>query len=112
MILIQRFLLTGAFVAGLDAGLVYNSYPLMAGRIVPEDWLAFSPTLRNFTENPSTVQFDHRTLVNIFHRPSPIRLGDFIVAVSLLLPIVNLATNQPINLAKSHQSGYLVEWFS
>ena len=55
--------LSGAFVAGLDAGLVYNSYPLMAGRMVPEDWLAFKPVLRNFTENPSTVQFDHRTLV-------------------------------------------------
>ena len=35
----------------------------MAGRWIPEDWLALSPTLRNFTENPSTVQFDHRTLV-------------------------------------------------
>lgn len=50
-------------MAGLDAGLVYNSYPLMAGRLLPEDWMALSPAIRNFTENPSTVQFDHRTLV-------------------------------------------------
>ena len=54
----------GAFVAGLDAGLVYNSYPLMAGRFIPEDMFALSPVLSNFTENPSTVQFDHRNLVN------------------------------------------------
>ena len=36
----------------------------MAGRWIPEDWLALSPAIRNFTENPSTVQFDHRTLVS------------------------------------------------
>lgn len=51
---------SGAFVAGLDAGLVYNSFPKMGDNWIPEDILAFSPTLRNFTENPTTVQFDHR----------------------------------------------------
>ena len=51
----------GAFVAGLDAGLVYNSFPLMADKFIPDDILALSPTLRNFTENPTTVQFDHRS---------------------------------------------------
>lgn len=54
----------GAFVAGLDAGLVYNTYPKMADRWIPCDLLAFSPTLRNFLENPTTVQFDHRRLVS------------------------------------------------
>nr|CAG4643155.1 EOG090X04TT [Ilyocryptus agilis] len=54
--------LSGAFVAGLDAGLVYNSYPLMAGRVIPEDWMALKPAMKNLTENPSTVQFEHRTL--------------------------------------------------
>ena len=53
----------GAFVAGLDAGLVYNSFPKMAGRWIPEDWLNVSPKYKNFFENPSTVQFDHRILV-------------------------------------------------
>lgn len=52
----------GAFVAGLDAGLVYNSFPKMADRWIPSDILAFSPAIRNFTENPTTVQFDHRIL--------------------------------------------------
>lgn len=53
---------SGAFVAGLDAGLVYNSFPKMADKWIPTDILAFSPTIRNFTENPTTVQFDHRIL--------------------------------------------------
>lgn len=57
---------TGAFVAGLDAGLIYNSFPKMADKWIPDDILAFSPALRNFTENPTTVQFDHRILVRIF----------------------------------------------
>lgn len=49
-------------MAGLDAGLVYNSFPKMGDHWIPDDILAFSPTLRNLTENPSTVQFDHRIL--------------------------------------------------
>merc|ERR1719189_3279366 len=55
-------LVSGAFVAGLDAGLVYNSFPKFADRWIPEDILAFSPALRNITENPTTVQFNHRIL--------------------------------------------------
>lgn len=54
---------SGAFVAGLDAGLVYNSFPKMGERWIPDDLLAFSPVLKNFFENPTTVQFDHRVLV-------------------------------------------------
>ena len=51
---------SGAFVAGLDAGLVYNSFPDFAGRAIPEDILAFEPKIVNVTENPTTVQFNHR----------------------------------------------------
>jgi len=54
--------MSGALVAGLDAGLVYNSFPMMADRWVPSDLLAHEPTLSNFTENPTTVQFDHRIM--------------------------------------------------
>ncbi|KAF2367397.1 COX15/CtaA family [Trinorchestia longiramus] len=54
--------MSGALVAGLDAGLVYNSFPKMADRWVPSDLGALSPPLRNVTENPTTVQFDHRIL--------------------------------------------------
>ncbi|XP_036077869.1 cytochrome c oxidase assembly protein COX15 homolog isoform X2 [Rousettus aegyptiacus] len=54
--------LSGAFVAGLDAGLVYNSFPKMGESWIPEDLFTFSPTLRNVFENPTMVQFDHRLL--------------------------------------------------
>jgi len=61
----------GAFVAGLDAGLVYNEFPLMGGRLAPPLKELFSPYYatsdnsglwRNLFENPITVQFDHRVL--------------------------------------------------
>lgn len=60
----------GAFVAGLDAGLVYNEFPLMGGRLAPPLGELLSPsygdggkgTWRNLFENPTTVQFDHRVL--------------------------------------------------
>jgi cytochrome c oxidase assembly protein subunit 15 len=57
----------GAFVAGLDAGLVYNSWPKFADRWIPDDiWLdRHVPKWRNLTENPTTVQFVHRSLVGV-----------------------------------------------
>lgn len=52
----------GAFVAGLHAGLVYNDFPFMAGRLIPEGVLGLEPVWRNFFENTATVQFMHRVL--------------------------------------------------
>lgn len=54
--------LSGAFVAGLDAGLVYNSWPKMGDKWIPEEILDMKPKYKNFTENPVTVQFDHRLM--------------------------------------------------
>ena len=54
---------SGAFVAGLDAGLVYNTWPKMADRWVPDDLWALSPRTKNIFENATTVQFNHRHLV-------------------------------------------------
>ena len=50
-------------MAGLDAGLVYNSFPKMGDKWVPKEWLQLSPKIKNFFENPITVQLDHRILV-------------------------------------------------
>ncbi|CAI4221491.1 unnamed protein product [Auanema sp. JU1783] len=52
----------GAFVAGLDAGLVYNSWPKFADKWIPENMLSRSPAWKNFFENDVTVQFIHRNL--------------------------------------------------
>ncbi|MDX2289069.1 MAG: COX15/CtaA family protein [Hyphomicrobiaceae bacterium] len=52
----------GGFVAGLKAGLTYNTWPLMDGRLVPDGLVAMVPWYINFTENVATVQFTHRVL--------------------------------------------------
>jgi cytochrome c oxidase assembly protein subunit 15 len=50
----------GAFVAGTDAGLINNDWPTFAGGLYPNDYAALSPLWRNFVENTSTIQFNHR----------------------------------------------------
>lgn len=56
--LFQIFL--GGLVAGLNAGLSYNTWPLMDGAVVPGGLLVIDPVWHNFFENPKTVQFIHR----------------------------------------------------
>ncbi|XP_066992191.1 heme A synthase COX15 [Anabrus simplex] len=118
--------LSGAFVAGLDAGLVYNSFPKMADRWIPDDILAFSPLPRNITENPTTVQFNHRILGTstlalisglwwLSRRTKlPPRAYTAASAVAIMgwlqvaLGITTLLTYVPVPVAASHQSGSLV----
>lgn len=50
----------GAFVAGLDAGLTYVTWPLMDGELVPDGLFLQSPWWANLFENVLTVQFNHR----------------------------------------------------
>jgi cytochrome c oxidase assembly protein subunit 15 len=52
----------GAFVAGLDAGRVYNTFPLMGGGLVPPNLLWLQPAVLNFVQNPIAVQWMHRLL--------------------------------------------------
>jgi cytochrome c oxidase assembly protein subunit 15 len=58
LVLVQIYL--GALVAGLHAGLTYNTWPLMDGAIVPGDLFVIKPAWLNLFENPKTVQFIHR----------------------------------------------------
>ena len=53
-------ILLGALVAGLHAGLIYNTWPSMDGRVFPEHPFFASPWWINFFENPGLAQFDHR----------------------------------------------------
>ncbi len=55
-------LVAGAFVAGLRAGYIYNTFPLMAGQLVPPEYGQLSPWYLNGFENMAAVQFDHRLL--------------------------------------------------
>jgi cytochrome c oxidase assembly protein subunit 15 len=65
-------MLLGALVAGLHAGLIYNTWPSMDGRAMPEDAFVLSPWWLNFFENPGMAQFDHR-------------IGAYIVALSVFV---------------------------
>ena len=53
---------SGALVAGLNAGLIYNSFPLMEGRLIPAGLYDLTPWYLNWFENIKTVQFNHRIL--------------------------------------------------
>merc|ERR1719474_2006548 len=119
-------LVSGAFVAGLDAGLVYNSFPKFADRWIPEDILAFSPTLRNITENPTTVQFNHRILgtstlaaltavaIQSQRLPLPPRIKTAAFALGGMvwmqvgLGISTLLLYVPVPVAAAHQSGAII----
>jgi cytochrome c oxidase assembly protein subunit 15 len=53
-------MLLGAIVAGLHAGLLYNTWPSMDGFFVPDTIWFYRPWIVNFTENGALAQFDHR----------------------------------------------------
>lgn len=116
-------IVAGAFVAGLDAGLTYNTFPLMDGRIVPEGYWILQPAWRNLFENVASVQFNHRVLglttgasaiaLWLLTRRAPLTRKARIAlhhvgALGLLQPllgIVTLVTVVPIPLALAHQAG-------
>ncbi|XP_074605152.1 heme A synthase COX15 isoform X1 [Brevipalpus obovatus] len=116
---------SGAFVAGLDAGLVYNSFPKMADRWFPSDYFAKFPFYRNFLENPSATQFNHRLLAELsvasalgvwlFTRKMilppraklAIRCFAIVACTQLSLGVATLLLYVPKPLAALHQAGSL-----
>lgn len=61
-VLIGITIVSGAFVAGLRAGKVYNTFPLMGGALIPAGYAAVDGVLANAAENPIAAQFHHRVL--------------------------------------------------
>ncbi|MSP82175.1 MAG: heme A synthase [Alphaproteobacteria bacterium] len=119
--LVTLTILSGGFVAGLDAGLAYNTFPLMGGRLVPADVLMLEPIWRNHFENVATVQFQHRVLAIVTalaalalwlkgrRQPAGVAAAfHLILAVALMqvtLGIVTLLLAVPIPIAAMHQAG-------
>ena len=60
--LVALTIAAGGFVAGLHAGLIYSTFPLMDGSFVPTGYAQLQPFMRNWFENIAAVQFDHRLL--------------------------------------------------
>ncbi|MCV3209880.1 COX15/CtaA family protein [Mesorhizobium sp. YC-39] len=122
--LIQIYL--GGLVAGLDAGLSYNTWPLMDGKLVPGDLLLLEPAWRNFFENPKTVQFVHRIgaytvfVVALWHMIAAHRrlpgstharratLLFLIVLVQASIGIGTLMMHVPLHMALTHQGFALI----
>lgn len=112
----------GAFVAGMKAGWLFSTFPLMAGRLVPPGWLALDPVILNFVQNPATVQWVHRLLGTallvsacVFVRRlgavapdrTTRRLGVTLlrlIALQYLLGVLTLVYFVPVPLAAVHQA--------
>lgn len=62
LVLLMMQIVWGAFTAGLDAGRIYNTWPLMNGAFVPENVTAFSSLWQNLADHRDGVQFVHRNL--------------------------------------------------
>ena len=124
--LVALTICAGGFVAGLHAGLTYNTFPLMDGSFIPAGYAQLQPLIRNWFENIAAVQFDHRLLAEsavaavlllwLCGRgaalPPPARLAlhafaaaallQFALGVSTLLLVV------PVPLAAAHQAGAIL----
>jgi cytochrome c oxidase assembly protein subunit 15 len=112
----------GGLVAGLDAGLTFNTWPLMDGALVPSGLFVQEPWWRNLFENVATVQFDHRLggyvlfavtlLYALFAARSPQATGTqrlaFLVLLQATLGVLTLVNMVPLPLALMHQLGAVI----
>lgn len=115
---------SGALVAGLNAGMIYNTFPLMLGEVFPSEGFGMSPWYLNFFEDIPTVQFDHRVLAlttfalaiitwwrfrdagdELRKRGSALLLA---ACLQVALGISTLLLVVPIPLAAAHQAGAVV----
>lgn len=116
---------SGAFVAGNDAGHAYNTFPKMGDAWIPEDIFEMKPLIRNFFENTSTVQLDHRllaaaSLISIgtmwwftrkldIHPAVQTLIGSTLgmAGLQVTLGISTLLSYVPVSLGTAHQAGAL-----
>ena len=119
-------IVSGGFVAGLKAGVIFNTFPLMAGKWIPEGVTALSPWYLNLFENKVTVQFTHRLLaITIgllllgwsikglvrFDHPvikDSFKLVGTMVIIQVILGISTLLMHVPVWLGAMHQAGALL----
>jgi len=113
-------ILAGGFTAALHAGLAYNTFPLMDGRLIPDGYTMLDPLVRNLTENVAAVQFDHRLLATVtlglvsamavtasragLSRPLSACLAVAVVC-QYLLGVTTLLLVVPVAVAALHQFG-------
>ncbi|MEZ5921680.1 MAG: COX15/CtaA family protein [Parvularculaceae bacterium] len=110
-------MILGAFVAGLRAGRVFNTWPLMNGRFIPEGYFRDPASFRDLFETRAAAQFDHRIgayillvlivwlFVKLRNGPLKARVHFLLAAVfcQVLLGIVTVLAATPIALGLAHQ---------
>ena len=124
--LVFLMVLSGGLVAGLHAGLAYNTFPLMHGYLVPPDMLLIEPWYANFLGNMATVQFDHRMIAWTLAILIPLlwwkasrsdvspraRLAAHYLLAALIiqfaLGVATLLLLVPVALGAAHQAGAVV----
>ncbi|NKB50363.1 MAG: heme A synthase [Alphaproteobacteria bacterium] len=122
LVLVAVTIVSGAFVAGTDAGLAYNTFPLMDGVLVPAGYLP-APFYVSPFEDIATIQFHHRVLAIVslvvaiatWWRSRWIVLVQrarrvanalmIIVCLQVALGISTLVLVVPVSLAAAHQAG-------
>lgn len=112
----------GAFVAGLDAGLLYNEFPKMGDGLVPHELWHGASVLSNIVNEPASVQFVHRCLglvtglvvlslsVHAMVRGETgwyFMMAGLVVFVQIGLGIATLLSGVHIHVAATHQAGAL-----
>ena len=130
LILIFIQIIIGAFVSGMDAGLIYNSWPLMGSSYFPDDNIIANIFKLSAFSDPSLVQFMHRNLaylifmfylfilIEVYRRKlinlySAIYVVGFFLFFQILLGIVTLIYGAQIYIASMHQiSSILLVSFS
>jgi len=124
--LVLLTIVSGGFVAGLKAGLIFNSFPLMGGKWIPEGIAALSPWHLNLFENMVTVQFNHRLLAitsgilalvwyvkgrshfEDLQIKRSFKLVGMVVIIQVLLGISTLLMHVPVWLGAMHQAGAML----
>jgi cytochrome c oxidase assembly protein subunit 15 len=119
-ILIILQIVLGAFLAGMDGGLIYNSWPDMNGNFLPNDINNIDLFLYSSLDNPSVVQFYHRFIAYLLfisllflnyytYRTKidfkPVLILNTAIFVQIVLGIVTLITGVKITYASLHQLG-------
>ena len=119
--LVVLTILAGAFVAGMDAGLLYNEYPLMGDSLLPVEY--GEAGLADPFENPASAQFHHRWIAvlaalavlshwwrlrNCTQLARRAGLMAAMVLVQFALGIVTLLNGVPVWLGAAHQAGAVV----
>ena len=108
----------GGFVAGLDAGQGYTTWPKMDGQWIPSGLLHMVPGWKNVFENAMTVQFDHRILAYllffaaVIHAWRSFTLPAMVLAYAVFaqacLGVLTLLLHVQLAVALVHQAGAMI----